>query len=146
MKNSLLILTAIYLFTCCGCAINRDVRINSKPAGAGVFASSKLLGTTPVITDIDALFPNRASDFQPSASRTLVFKKDGYQDATITVTEFSVPPVIEVTLTPVSGVTADDSNSSSTERKLRDLKKFLDDGLITEKEYSERKKAILDKL
>ena len=126
-----------------GCAVNRDVRVESNPSGAEVFASSKSLGVTPLLTDVDALFPNRAFDFQPSASRTLIFKKSGYSDATVTITEFSIPPVVAVTLVP-SSTSVSTPAVDGVEDRLRKLEKLYREGLITEKEYGQRRQAILD--
>ena len=129
-----------------GCAINRDIRIESEPSGAEVFASSKSLGRTPLLTDIDALFPNRIFDGQFSASRTLVFKKPGYADATVAVTEFSIPSVITLTLTPSGPVLPPKTDTDQVEEKLRKLEKLYQDGLISKEEYEHSRRSILNNL
>ena len=139
-------MSVFFLLICSGCAVNRDIRVESEPVGAEVYASSKLLGTTPLITDIDARFPNRAFDMQPSASRTLIFKKDGYKDATVTVTEFSVPPVINVTLENLAGMADMPRQDESIEARLKKLDRLYDKGLVTDEEYRAKRQSILTDL
>ena len=139
-------MSVFLMLICSGCAVNRDIRVESDPVGADVYASSKLLGTTPLITDMDALFPNRAFDFHLSASRTLIFKKDGYKDATVAVTEFSVPPVINVTLEDLTGMAYKPRQDESIEARLKELDRLYDKGLVTDEEYRAKRQSILTDL
>ncbi len=139
-------ISVLLALICSSCAVNRDIRIESEPAGAEVYASSKLLGTTPLMTDIDALFPNRAFDMQPSASRTLVFKKNGYKDATVSVTEFSVPPVIDVTLENIAGTADKPHQDDNIEARLMELHHLYEQGLVTDEEYRAKRESILAEL
>lgn len=121
-----------------GCAMHREVQVDSNPPGADVYAASTLLGTTPLVTDMNTLFPSRAFEFDRSAQRTLVLKKDGYADAFVGLTEWSAPRVIDVNLQPV-----DAGTHRSAESRLQELNRIYTQGLMTGTEYSDKKQAIL---
>lgn len=129
-----------------GCAVNREIQVKSNPPVATVLREDTILGTTPFTTDINMLFPHRAYDFKPSASAVLIFKKEGYEDGSVTLTEFSVPPVVEITLVPRNAPAAPPSAKPELEERLRELERLRERGLINEDEYRKKREELLNEL
>lgn len=86
-----------------GCA-GKPIKIESDPSGAQVYThcdfASNLLGTTPLTSSLDMIMPDWDNDGSVSKA-TLLFKKSGYADLKLPVSEFSLPETINVTMTPI---------------------------------------------
>ncbi|NJD37729.1 MAG: hypothetical protein FIA89_05315 [Geobacter sp.] len=101
-------MTRFLLMACCcglllaGCA-GRVISNSSIPAGAQVYRHTdfarNLLGTTPLVSSVEAMMPEWRDD-SSDTSIILLFKKQGYQDKSLRVREFELPPEISVTLEP----------------------------------------------
>lgn len=81
-----------------GCAVPKSVNVTSDPPGANVYASERLVGTTPFRAGSDNLFPNRYWDGRLGTYDTLIFKRPGYLEAGYPVSEWNLPKEIHVKL------------------------------------------------
>lgn len=129
-----------------GCTLHREIRVDSQPVGADVYASSRLLGTTPLTTNVDALFPSRGFDFQSSDRQTLVFRKDGYADSLVAVNRWAVPSVVDVTMDRLPNADSPMGAGRSVEARLHELNRIHAQGLMTDQEYDDKKQSLLAEL
>ncbi len=155
-------MAAVVLFA--GCA--SSTMINSVPSGAKVYINGESVGTTPYLyTDTKVLGSVVNVDLVKDGYETLYtsFTRTEQVNAGAIVGGFfllfpflwtmeykpthnyeliPLPATGDTITTEVPGAV---QVKSPTER-LKELKKLLDDKLITEKEYETRKKAILEEL
>lgn len=151
---SFLLATSLLLASCSSSTV-----INSSPSGAKVYLNGEAVGTTPY-THSDTKIVG--------ATTTVKLEKEGYEQMN---TSFSrsekadvgaiiggvfvlVPflwtmkykPTRTFELEPTSGTNAQESSTSfkSKNDQLRDLKKLLDEKIITTDEYETEKKKILN--
>lgn len=155
-------MAAVVLFA--GCA--SSTMINSVPSGAKVYINGESVGTTPYLyTDTKVLGSVVNVDLVKDGYETLYtsFTRTEQVNAGAIVggffllfpflwtMEYKPTHNYELIPLPATGDTITTEVpgpvqvKSPTER-LKDLKKLLDDKLITEKEYETRKKAILEEL
>ncbi len=162
LKFSAVFMAAVILFA--GCA--SSTMINSVPSGAKVYINGESVGTTPYLyTDTKVLGSVVNVDLVKDGYETLYtsFTRTEQVNAGAIVggffllfpflwtMEYKPTHNYELIPLPATGDTITTEVpgpvqvKSPTER-LKELKKLLDDKLITEKEYETRKKAILEEL
>lgn len=161
-RISAVFMAAVVLFA--GCA--SSTMINSVPSGAKVYINGESVGTTPYLyTDTKVLGSVVNVDLVKDGYETLYtsFTRTEQVNAGAIVggffllfpflwtMEYKPTHNYELIPLPATGDTITTEVpgpvqvKSPTER-LKELKKLLDDKLITEKEYETRKKAILEEL
>lgn len=166
MKHFIIVLSAFVLF---GCASTTYVK--TIPSGAKVYEGEVLKGFTPYMhwdremNDYSRTFMLRKegykdkaisikkTDFNPirlvappilalpwlyDYPYEYVFELEKSSEAITTVTSQNVPPSSNLQTQPKS------SDPSESSQKLRELKKLKDEGLLTAKEYEQKRKAIVD--
>jgi hypothetical protein len=162
LRISAVFVAAVVLFA--GCA--SSTMINSVPSGAKVYINGESVGTTPYLyTDTKVLGSVVNVDLVKDGYETLYtsFTRTEQVNAGAIVggffllfpflwtMEYKPTHNYELIPLPATGDTITTEVpgpvqvKSPTER-LKELKKLLDDKLITEKEYETRKKAILEEL
>jgi hypothetical protein len=162
LRISAVFMAAVVLFA--GCA--SSTMINSVPSGAKVYINGESVGTTPYLyTDTKVLGSVVNVDLVKDGYETLYtsFTRTEQVNAGAIVggffllfpflwtMEYKPTHNYELIPLPATGDTITTEVpgpvqvKSPTER-LKELKKLLDDKLITEKEYETRKKAILEEL
>ena len=130
-----------------GCAANKIYHVSSDPPGAVVGSGNVVYGTTPFVTDLNAILPHRGWDGKAAASRVLTFTKDGYRPGSAVVTEYGGTREIHVVLERDESLPlSSESAEGSIESRLRKLKRLRDQELITGEEYDRRRREILREL
>jgi len=124
----------IFTLAVIGCGSNKAYRITSEPSGAVVRSGEVIYGTTPFDTDLNTILPNRQWDFRFSASRCLLFEKEGYLPGSATITEFGPGGTVHVEL----------HRAGSIEDQLRELKHLFDEGLISQEDYDRTRTQVLE--
>jgi nicotinate-nucleotide pyrophosphorylase len=130
------------------------INVTSDPSGATVYASGKKLGLTPMFVPAGT-FPTKMVNLIYRPVGTLTLKRAGCRTHGIEVSEKVLSKDIHVALEcgpayevkehpqpaapPAPGV-------GSTARRLRELNKLRDEGLITDEEYRAVRKRILDEI
>lgn len=134
--------------------------VTSKPTGATVYTMSKKLGITPLTIHQEKIFPATYPPEQQNYYGILQFKKKGCKDQSVRVSTAAMVKGIDVkfdcgqpalrkrTIETGSNTTAPASitTAPTARTRLLQLNELYQEGLITEKEYQEIRKRILDKL
>ncbi|MFD2574305.1 PEGA domain-containing protein [Spirosoma soli] len=165
LKTRLLPLALAALILLESCA--SSTVIQSNPSGAKVYLNSSLVGTTPYThTDTKIVGSTTFVRLEKEGYQQLnsSFSRDEKADAGAIIGGFFLlfpflwtmkyNPSRTYELVPMAGTDSpgvatmplanDQSVSSSKAVRLRDLKKLLDDGILTKDEYEKEKKKILD--
>ena len=162
LRISAVFMAAVVLFA--GCA--SSTMINSVPSGAKVYINGESVGTTPYLyTDTKVLGSVVNVDLVKDGYETLYtsFTRTEQVNAGAIVggffllfpflwtMEYKPTHNYELIPLPATGDTIttevpDPVQVKSPTERLKELKKLLDDKLITEKEYETRKKDILEEL
>lgn len=130
------------------------INVTSDPSGATVFASGKKLGRTPLFVPAGT-FPTKMVNLIYRPVGTLTLKRAGCRTHDIEVSEKVLSKDIHVALEcgpaylveePPEPAAPPASGVGSTARRLRELNKLRDEGLITDEEYRSVRKRILDEL
>ena len=162
-----------FLALCCmaalsGCASLPEpvssITINSDPPGAQVFVSGKNIGTTPVLVELDKVFPRHwteriKSDVGPGFAfyrrlATVTIKKTGCKPYTDQFTGKNLTKDITVNLScgpqylppPQATPAATESRGTKIEQRLQELLELKNKGLITDQEYHTQQQRILNQL
>lgn len=137
---------------------HRTTTITSDPTGATVLASGVEIGVTPLTIRPDEAFPPRFVGFEYRAAGTLMLKKDGCKPYSQQVDDAVLSKTIHVNLDcdpsyqapqPAAGPAPHMQSPAMREdfaarlRRLDDLKK---QGLISEQEYQQLRRKILNEL
>ncbi|MHB8346280.1 MAG: PEGA domain-containing protein [Acidiferrobacterales bacterium] len=163
-----------FLVLCCTAALSgcaslpkpvSSITINSVPPGAQVFVSGRNIGTTPVLVELDKVFPRHwtgriKSDVGPGFAfyrrlATVTIKKAGCkpytdqlagkilrQDITVNLTcgpQYLPPP--QATPPPAAA-----PRSATIEQRLQELFDLKEKGLISDQEYRQEQQRILNQL
>lgn len=130
------------------------INVTSDPQGATVLASGKELGRTPLFLPAGT-FPTKMVNLIYRPVGTLTLKRPGCRTHDIEVNEKVLSKDIHVALEcgpayaveePPRPAAPPAATGGSTARRLRELNKLRDEGLITEEEYRSVRKRILDEL
>jgi hypothetical protein len=147
-----------------GCAmplkIRDQVTIDSQPQGARVFVGGKDVGSTPVTLNLDEAFPRHWTGRLPDEDaettgfsiyrrlETVDLKKDGCDIFTRQYRESDLARDINAVLkcdpNRVPAPAAAPGASESVEQRLRELERLKRDGLITDEEYADQRRRILN--
>jgi hypothetical protein len=156
-----------------GCASARMVTIGSEPPGATVMADGKAIGDTPVTIHPDDVFPPRWIGSSYLVKGTLALEKNGCKRVSMPVDDRILSGDIQVSLqctpatmndaphsaqdavpgAPIDAMPAEPqavgsgaAGAHSVEKRLMELKRLHDKGLITDPEYTQQRKRILNSL
>ncbi|TFH30309.1 MAG: PEGA domain-containing protein, partial [Myxococcales bacterium] len=84
-----------------GCALNKQIRVDSTPPAADVFIDGRRVGRTPIVVETNDLMPNRNFDGKIATRSVITVSKPGYDAYRLVVGEFSVPSRISARLVAV---------------------------------------------
>ena len=148
-----------------GCAAGRSLTISSDPPGARVLADGRELGETPLTVQQDEAFPPRWIGSSYMVKGTLALEKPGCARVSMPVDDGVLSRDIDVSLqcepgaapaadqpvtktgdkpAPVSQPAA--MASGDIEQRLQRLRGLHEKGLITDEEYAEQRKRVLDSI
>jgi hypothetical protein len=170
MKKIIFLLPLLLLLSCAS-----TTYIKTFPSGANVYEGDALMGATPYMHwDREATGPENAGKSftlrKPGyADKTITIKKDVLNIPRLFFPTpiFSLPWAYDYReeyffeLEPIgkrsapsrhkisnqrSGAVADDQPYNESSRKLRELKKLYDEGLLTDEEYETKRAEIIDNM
>ena len=130
------------------CAANKAIQIRSEPSGAAVFVDGKQVGVTPLVLTTNDLMPRRAFDGKPSTQAMPVIEKAGYSTYQLLLQEFALPNEVDAELRPhEQGATAPaQALPNDVLRELERLQQLREKGALTEDEFSQLKKELMDRV
>lgn len=174
MKLESIILILLPIAVLSGCASGRMVTIGSEPPGATVVADGKAIGETPVTIHQDDVFPPRWVGSSYLVKGTLALEKKGCKPVSMPVDDMVLSEDIQVSLQcapvamnatpnsaqdsspdaridampakPHAGEIPGTAGDNSVEKRLMELKRLHDKGLIAGSEYTQQRKRILDSI
>ena len=173
IPNSRHVRKSAFLVLCCMAALSgcaslpgpvSSITINSDPPGAQVFVSGKNIGTTPVLVELDKVFPRHwteriKNDVGPGFAfyrrlATVTIKKTGCKPYTDQFTGKNLKKDITVSLKcgpqylppPQSTPAATEPKGATIEQRLRELLELKNKGLISDQEYHTQQQRILNQL
>ena len=170
MKKIIVLLPMLLLLSCAS-----TTYIKTFPSGANVYEGDALMGVTPYMHwDREATGPENAGKTftlrkQGYADKTIAIKKDVLNIPRLFFPApiFSLPwaydykeeyyyelepigkrraPYPHKMTNPRSGVEVEGQPYSESSRKLRELKKLRDEGLLTDEEYEMKREEIIDNM
>lgn len=154
------------LITTGGCSsLNRSdaakgTRITSDPSGATVYAAGNKMGTTPLVLPPET-FPTRLKGLIYQADGTLTLKKEGCRPYSHEVDDTYLNEDVQVRLdcgpeytntAPAAvnpaptGETKKSGDIDPVEHRLQRLEKLYNKGVISDEEYREARKRIIEAL
>ncbi len=140
---------------CAGLTPRTAVTIDSDPQGASVRVSGKLVGVTPVTLDIDTVFPNHWTDKADPDEEGIAFyrrmetvdiTKDGCELYTKRFMSEDVMKDHKITLRCDPNYRAPATAEGGVEQRLRRLDELRGKGLISDEEFNEQRRRILNTL
>lgn len=147
---------AVSILVLQGCSGGRMITIDSEPQGASILADGKNIGQTPMEIETDEVFPPRWVGTTYIVKGKLAIQKEGCEKFTMDVNDNNLSKDINASLTCTNAAMSSGTEKAgsmkpvvieeSVEQRLQELKNLYDKGVITEKEYSEQRKRILDKI
>lgn len=147
----------VILAVAAGCAANAPLRpdgfpVSSDPPGATVYAAGKTVGVTPLVVRQRDVFPTAFDQGEERMYGTIELRKEGCRDNVVRVNTSVVAKGIHVMLdcgqakpAPPAAAPSEAGSPTPRERLLR-LQELRDQGLVTDEEYREIRKRILEGL
>lgn len=145
-----------------GCSTGRSITIGSEPPGARVLADGRDIGETPITISQDEVFPPRMVNWSTYMVKgNLILEKQGCEQVLMPVDDNVLSNDINVTLkcdpnavvsvpmktwTTEKTVAPEMKNSNDNTQRLEELKRLYDKGVISDAEYQEHRKRILDSI
>jgi hypothetical protein len=139
-----------------GCTVPINVR--TTPNGATVFANGQAIGTTPMEIDPEELFPRKFAGYQWERSGTLSFERVGCEPKSLPVDNELLKESVRVKLdcepgaaainplaVPAAAAPAAATPPEETAKRLTELQRMLDEGLISEEEFRTLRQRVLDR-
>ncbi|MDX2487642.1 MAG: SHOCT domain-containing protein [Gammaproteobacteria bacterium] len=137
-----------------------EIAVDSEPSGATVYVMGKVQGNTPLLVQLQDVFPIVYAPDQQDLYGLVILKKDGCQDYLQRVSSAVLNTGVKAELdcadvaaeqTPTQTPQADQSGipvpaPTSLKQRLIRLDELHRDGLITDEEYAAARRRILDEL
>jgi len=137
-----------------------EIPVDSEPSGATVYVMGKVQGNTPLVIQLQDVFPIVYAPDQQDLYGLVILKKDGCQDYLQRVSSAILTTGVNAKLdctdvaaeqTPTQIPPADQSGipvaaPTSLKQRLIRLDELHQDGLITDEEYAAARRRILDEL
>jgi hypothetical protein len=144
----------LLMFAYGGCSmapsLHDEITVSSEPSGASVYVMDKLLGLTPIVVDVDTLYPVTYPQEKQADYGRLTLKHEGCSDQTIKVSIGMVSRGLKAELDCQVAEEPEVEDAPAVvlpvKQRLDELQLLKDDGLINEKEYQEIRSRILDSL
>jgi len=137
-----------------------EIAVDSEPSGATVYVMGEVLGNTPLVVQLQDVFPTVYTPDQQDLYGMVILKKDGCQDylqgvssaimskgvkAKLDCTEVAAEQTpTQIPQSNQSGI--DVPAPTSLKQRLIRLEELHRDGLITDEEYAAARRRILDEL
>lgn len=129
---------------------DNKITVSSEPAGASVYVMGEVVGTTPVVVDVGAVYPlTYAPELQGDYGR-IMLKHAGCEDRIITVSSRMINSGLNTKLDCVAAeappVTKPVLVDKTVTQRLQELQLLKEQGLITDEEYQTIRQRILQSL
>ena len=129
---------------------SNEIHVNSEPSGASVYVMGKLLGTTPTVIKVSAVYPVTYSQENEQYYGRITLMHESCSDRTITISSRMLSDGLKAKLDCTKGkgqaVEVLPLGGKSVNQRLKELQVLKDDGLINEEEYRKIRIRILESL
>ena len=129
---------------------SNEIHVNSEPSGASVYVMGKLLGTTPTVVKVSAVYPVTYSQENEQYYGRITLMHESCSDRTITISSRMLSDGLKAKLDCTKGkgqaVEVLPLGGKSVNQRLKELQVLKDDGLINEEEYRKIRIRILESL
>ena len=144
----------VFLSACSGNALmpknNSEISVTSEPSAASVYVMGKLLGSTPMVVSVKAVYPVTYSQENTRNYGQITLKHKNCSDRIIAVNTRMVSDGIKAKLDCTGGdedvVKEAPLAGKTVNQRLKELQRLKDEGLINEEEYREIRNRILQSL
>jgi hypothetical protein len=126
----------------------KPIRIESIPPGADVYVMGKSIGVTPIMLNLDWVFPNLYPKEKESLYGKVTLRKSGCLDFTRTISTAIGNNGLHAQLDcgNANPASASPRTSETVEQRLDKVKDLLGKGLITDEEAKKAREHILNGL